>query len=118
MDIPPAELQLPMPASWQSAWLEQVTDGSPEHCRHQHGKRRAGIVGKPQNTSPDFSSSLCPVDCVIAIFRPVPETFLPSSGKQSRLSAPPSGPGNVALKPLTSHLSPSFGPFTHVPSRT
>src|SRR5688572_33125834 len=52
------------------------------------------------------------------MIRPSPDTFVPRSGKQSRLCPDPPGAGNDWLKPSASQASPSFGPLTHVPSRT
>jgi hypothetical protein len=112
----PAELHSPKPCAAHSASLVHDTVGSPEHCKHQHGLTMIG--GTPQTTSPEIANSLCPVFCVSSIRKPAPETFFPGFGKQSRLWAPPSGPGKLVLNPLESHDRLLFGPSLHVPSRT
>ena len=108
MLAPPAQasaLGLPLwtlaqvPSPVQSAFDVHVTPGSP--VQRPQGQS-SGATSKPQEIAATGKDAV-PVVLSSAILRPLPDTFLPRSGKQSRLDPPPPGAGNDSLYASTSH---------------
>jgi hypothetical protein len=107
----PTAVQVPAAAAMHVESELQGIVGSPEQTAHAQSSEPNGAL----HGTPNGREVALVVNGSRSICNPVPETFVPGEGGQSRLTPSPPAAGKQLLIPPASHGSVSFAPPTHVP---